>query len=65
MIITPLSVSDVELNDFMNWNESIIKNIVDLNPDAKLYVLFNKYHHYEKKDFSEIKDYIEGERKIS
>ncbi len=61
MIITPLSVSDVELNDFMNWNESIIKNIVDLNPDAKLYVLFNKYHRYEKKDFAEIKDYIESE----
>lgn len=61
MIITPISVSDVELNDFMNWNESIIKNLVELNPEAKLYVLFNKYHHYEKKDFEEIKAFIESE----
>ena len=58
VIITPLSVSDTELNDFVQWNDEIVENITHLNPTAKLFVLFNKYHRYEAKDFESIRDFI-------
>lgn len=58
VIITPLSVSDTELNDFVQWNDEIVDNITQLNPEAKLFVLFNKYHKYEAKDFESIREFI-------
>lgn len=60
VIITPISISDTEVNDFLNWNNSIIQKLIKVNKTVKAFVLFNKYHTYEEKDFSELKSFIEG-----
>lgn len=58
VIITPLTYSDSETLDFQNFNENIIKPLLKLNPSVQLKVLFNRVHHYDKKRYDELTNWI-------
>lgn len=58
LIITPITVSQTEVDGLQKFNSENVEIALQSNPEIKPYILLNKISHYDKKDAEDLIEYI-------
>lgn len=60
VIITPITVSQTEIDGLLKFNTENIETALSYNNQIKPYILLNKIHHYDAADAEDLKTFIQG-----